>query len=166
MKSGIRIENGKLVDPDAEDRAPDRGGVPRLVIAVVVIAAVGLWLGMQFASGPADPAEAIEEFRPAFTEKLARAAEASRPELGETIALGKDSFCMDTREGLDEAAKWLGRGDREEAALRMLRHGGGFTKAGDRVKVLDRALVGATKVRLLETGRECWMLSEFVTAAR
>jgi hypothetical protein len=56
--------------------------------------------------------------------------------------------------------KWAVRGDNEEGVRVMLRTGSGFVNQGEAVKVLDPGFL-ATKVRIIRSGTECWVASEF-----
>jgi hypothetical protein len=80
-------------------------------------------------------------------------------DIGETFTMKKPTVCGDTKEGFDEIVKWLALNDNQEAGRAMLKYGGSFINAGDKVKVLDTAFT-VVKVRILKSDHECWTVRE------
>jgi hypothetical protein len=102
----------------------------------------------------------------AFCSSSDTSRESSRPS-GPVGAIVKPNaayvpaICMDTDEGLSEALKWAGRKDIGEIFRVMGRLGGQFVNEADQLKILDTGFL-KTKVRVLRTDRECYVVSEVV----
>lgn len=77
------------------------------------------------------------------------------------VVVNQDVLCGSTPKALDEMTKWAVRGDNQEGVRVMMRTGSGFVNKGDLVEVIHRGFM-TSKVRIIGSGRECWVASEFV----
>jgi len=80
---------------------------------------------------------------------------------GAIVASTETSFCGSSKDALEEMTKWAIRGDAEKGVSVMIGTRSVFLDQGEVVKVLERTPT-ATKVRILKSGNECWVLSEAV----
>ena len=81
------------------------------------------------------------------------------PAIGATVVVKSTWICMPTKDGLDEIIKWSVAKDSQEMFRTMLAGGGSIVEAGDSIKLLDRGII-RSRVRVLKTGRECWVPAE------
>lgn len=70
--------------------------------------------------------------------------------------------CGATKEALDEIYKWGELRDKEEFIRTIAKTGSVIAEPGMQAKVLDRGII-RTKVRLLDSGTECWIYSDRIT---
>jgi hypothetical protein len=94
-----------------------------------------------------------------------RAPKPSRsPRIGEIVVANRTSFCGSTPAAFDEMMNWATRRDTDEMTRVLLRTGSSILKKGSRAKILDIGgfMFGRTFVRILDTDRECWVISEAV----
>jgi hypothetical protein len=89
------------------------------------------------------------------------AVQVTHAALGDTVSASIPAVCMNTERGFEEIVKWATVNDTEEMTRAMLRYGGMFIARGDLVKVIDSGFA-KRRVRVLKTGRECWVVSEVV----
>ena len=87
--------------------------------------------------------------------------EPQRPKRGAIVSpnAGYLPICVDSRDGLDEAIGWQLAHDTGEIMRTVLKYGGQAVGIEDKMKVLDPGL-GMTKVRIISTDRECYVVSE------
>ncbi len=67
--------------------------------------------------------------------------------------------CMPTKDLLDEASKWMARGDTQELSRTILYGGGAILDKGDHFKVLDSGIIRA-RIRIAKNDISCWVPAE------
>ena len=126
----------------------------------------GAWIGLVFLFGVGMALKIVPAPAPTATATdSAPAAEPDRiPQMGEIIAANRTVFCGSTPEAFDEMMNWATRGDAQEMTRVLLRTGSSMLQKGAQAKVLDVGgfMYGRTLVRIIETDRECWVISEAV----
>lgn len=108
---------------------------------------------------------------PASTPAMPRRAPATPSHLsvhpvlpGELVVARQNSICGSSVQAFDEMIKWAVRGDQREMFRVLVTTGSSMWTTGSSAKVLDVGgfLYSRTKIRILKTGRECWVPSEAV----
>jgi len=84
---------------------------------------------------------------------------------GDVVTVQENSLCGSTPGALDEMYRWAVRGDKTEAARVAINTHSTAVKGGDTVKILEIGFIHS-KIRILRSERECWVVSELVRAAR
>jgi hypothetical protein len=87
------------------------------------------------------------------------AAKSDSPDIGQIMHPVSLMPCGSTEEAANEIWDWLARGDRAEAAHRILETGSTLISEGEPVKLLDLGSFpyGTVKVRLMRSGAVCWV---------
>lgn len=85
----------------------------------------------------------------------------ARTTLGSVVQLSVTAICADTEQGFNEISKWQSLGDKGEILHAMDRYGAEFVRPGDSLKILELGFI-KRRVRVLKTGRECFVVREAV----
>jgi hypothetical protein len=81
---------------------------------------------------------------------------------GDVIVAHDNSICGSSVQAYDDMVKWAVRGDEREMLRVLVLTGSSMWTTGSQAKVLDVGgfMFSRTKIRILETQRECWVPSE------
>src|SRR5258706_8408710 len=125
--------------------------------AIVIIIAALVILALAGSQGGTPPSDGTS------TVTATNAAPVSRGvHTGDTVTVRGSWPCGSSPAALDEMTRWLVRRDSREAARVAIETGSSIVEAGDEVEDLDLGFM-RTKLRVLRTDTQCWVVSEAVT---